>query len=84
MNEADSEVILGVLTKNGYELTDTISSADVILFNTCAVREHAETRIYGRISQLSPLKNKNPDLVVGVCGCMATHLKEKFWMKPLG
>lgn len=77
MNEADSEVILGVLTKNGYELTDTISSADVILFNTCAVREHAETRIYGRISQLSPLKNKNPDLVVGVCGCMATHLKEK-------
>ncbi len=77
MNEADTEVILGVLTKNGYELTDSISSANVILFNTCAVREHAETRIYGRVSQLSPLKNKNPDLVIGVCGCMATHLKEK-------
>ena len=77
MNEADSEVILGVLTKNGYELTDSVSSADVILFNTCAVREHAETRIYGRVSQLSPLKNKNPELVIGICGCMATHLKEK-------
>lgn len=77
MNAADSELILGVLTQNGYELTDTISSADVILFNTCAVREHAETRIYGRVSQLSPLKNKNPDLVIGICGCMATHLKEK-------
>lgn len=77
MNEADSELILGVLTKNGYKLVDSEASADVILFNTCAVREHAETRIYGRVSQLSPLKNKNPDLVIGVCGCMATHLKEK-------
>jgi len=77
MNLADSELILGQLSASGYELVQEPKDSGVILLNTCAVREHAEQRIYGRVAELGRLKNKNPDLVIGVCGCMATHLKEK-------
>jgi len=77
MNLADSELILGQLSASGYELVQEAKDSGVILLNTCAVREHAEQRIYGRVAELGRLKNKNPDLVIGVCGCMATHLKEK-------
>ena len=58
-------------------MTDDISTADVILVNTCSVREHAEKRIYGRLGEFKSLKNKKPEIIVGVLGCMAERLREK-------
>lgn len=69
-NEADSERILGILTASGYESTDDKADADLILVNTCAVREHAELKALSNTGQLKHLKEKNPELVIGVCGCM--------------
>ncbi len=77
MNESDSELILGQLSGNGFRIVREAKEADVILLNTCAVREHAEQRIFGRVAQLGQLKIGNPELLIGICGCMATHLKEK-------
>ncbi|CUS99908.1 tRNA (N6-isopentenyl adenosine(37)-C2)-methylthiotransferase MiaB [Candidatus Kryptobacter tengchongensis] len=77
MNLADSEIVLGIMKKHGYTLTDDISKADVILVNTCSVREHAEQRVIGRLSSFLRYKRKKPDLVVGVLGCMAERLKRR-------
>ncbi|OGC88983.1 MAG: tRNA (N6-isopentenyl adenosine(37)-C2)-methylthiotransferase MiaB [candidate division Zixibacteria bacterium RBG_16_48_11] len=77
MNEADSELIRGQLLAHGFQLVPEPKESDVILLNTCAVREHAEQRIYGRVAQLGQLKHRNPELLIGVCGCMASHLKEE-------
>ncbi len=77
MNVADTELMLGALVKDGYTVAQTLDEADVILLNTCAVREKAEDRIYGRASQLLRFKYTNPNLVLGITGCMAEHLKEK-------
>lgn len=77
MNEADSEVVLGVLDKDGFEVTDQAETADVVLVNTCAVRENAEQRIYGRLGEYKRLKKSRPDVVVGVLGCMAERLRTK-------
>jgi tRNA-2-methylthio-N6-dimethylallyladenosine synthase len=76
MNLADSELMGGILSTRGYEAASTLEDADVILINTCAVREKAEERVYGRLSHLLRLKNEKPDLVLGVTGCMAEHLRE--------
>lgn len=70
MNEHDSEKMAGILNDMGYQWTEDKSEADIILFNTCCVREHAEQRVYGNIGMLKPLKQANPDLIIGVCGCM--------------
>lgn len=77
MNVADSEIVLGLLAKDGYELTGRIDDADLVLVNTCSIREHAEQRIYGRLGQFKHLKRRNPDAVVGVLGCMAERLRTK-------
>jgi tRNA-2-methylthio-N6-dimethylallyladenosine synthase len=77
MNVADSELMFGVLKDAGYEEASRIDEADVVLINTCAVRESAEERIYGRASQLLRFKYENPDLVLGITGCMAEHLRDK-------
>ncbi len=69
-NVSDSERIKGMLTLCGYELTDDMESADFILFNTCAVREHAEDRVYGNVGAVKQYKRKNPNLILAVCGCM--------------
>ena len=74
MNIADGELMEGVLEKQGYSVVGAPEEADVILINTCAIREHAETRVLGRIGQLSGLKRKRPWLVIGVTGCMAQRL----------
>lgn len=71
LNFCDGEKYKGILQDLGYELTDTPEEADVILFNACAVRAHAETRVIGRLGALKPIYEKNPRLVVGLCGCMA-------------
>ena len=71
MNLLDSELVVGALRKQGYELTDSVSRADVVLFNTCSVRQHAEDKIYSALGRLKHRKQKNPELVIGVLGCMA-------------
>jgi tRNA-2-methylthio-N6-dimethylallyladenosine synthase len=76
MNVADSEIVLGLLDSAGTRLTDDIREADVILVNTCSIRENAEKRIYGRLGYFKRLKSGRPDLVVGVLGCMAERLRE--------
>ena len=77
MNVADSEVVASVLTEKGYTLTEDINIADVILVNTCSIRENAEQRVWGRLDVFKQIKKKNPHLTVGVIGCMAERLKEK-------
>lgn len=69
-NERDGEVMAGIFEMLGFTFADTIQEADVILLNTCAVRENAEERVFGEIGHLKSLKQKNPDLIFGVCGCM--------------
>jgi tRNA-2-methylthio-N6-dimethylallyladenosine synthase len=81
MNVADSELMLGQLARAGYERTDQPGEADVILVNTCAIREHAEQRIYGRLGELSRHKVRRPGVVLGVAGCMAQHLKSRLLEK---
>ncbi|MDC3416324.1 tRNA (N6-isopentenyl adenosine(37)-C2)-methylthiotransferase MiaB [Aquibacillus salsiterrae] len=71
MNEHDTEIMAGILTNMGYESTDNTNDADIILLNTCAIRENAENKVFGEIGHLKPLKLEKPDLIVGVCGCMS-------------
>ena len=75
MNVADSEVMAGVLTRAGLELTERPEDADAVLLNTCAIREHAERRVLGRLGDFARLKAQRPGLVVGLTGCMAQHLR---------
>jgi len=74
MNVADSELIKGILTNSLYEVSEHIEEADVIIFNTCSVRQHAEDRVLGRIANESSRKRDNPALKIGVIGCMAQRL----------
>jgi len=73
MNVADSELIIGHLAAHGYARTHDPAAADVILLNTCAIREHAEERVVGRLTDLARHKLERRDLVLGMCGCMAQH-----------
>ena len=77
MNVNDSEVILSILQDAGYALTENIEEADVILANTCSIRDNAEQRIWGRIDQSKIQKKKRPGVVIGIVGCMAERLKDK-------
>ena len=78
-NEADSELIRGMLTEMGYEMTGSEKDADVIVINTCAIREHAEQRVFGNIGALVHGKRKNPNQIICLCGCMAQepHVAER-------
>lgn len=69
MNARDSEKILGILQTIGYEETDS-EQADLVLYNTCTVRENANLKVYGRLGQLKRYKSKNPDMLTILCGCM--------------
>jgi tRNA-2-methylthio-N6-dimethylallyladenosine synthase len=75
MNVADSEVVGGILSTHGHSLTGDIAEADVVLVNTCSIRENAEQRIYGRLGLFSTYKRQNPGILVGVLGCMAERLR---------
>lgn len=70
MNEEDSEKLSGMLKRMGYESTENRDEASIIIFNTCCVRENAENKVYGNLGALKKQKEKNPDLVIGICGCM--------------
>lgn len=78
MNLVDSEIISGLMSTRGYNITSEIEGADIILLNTCSVREHAEERVIQRIKTLSKLKSKKP-FILGVIGCMAERLKEELF-----
>ncbi|RBW69921.1 tRNA (N6-isopentenyl adenosine(37)-C2)-methylthiotransferase MiaB [Bacillus taeanensis] len=71
MNDHDSEVMAGILFQMGYEATTDTETADIILLNTCAIRENAENKVFGEIGHLKPMKRERPDLIIGVCGCMS-------------
>ena len=78
-NVADSERIKGQLVMMGYTLTEEKEDADLILYNTCAIREHAEDRVFGNVGAIKKLKQSNPQLIIALCGCMMqqTHIREK-------
>src|SRR5438309_6296438 len=76
MNVLDSELVVGSLRRQGYELTHEATDADVILFNTCSVRQHAEDKIYSALGRLRSYKKRFPSKVVGVLGCMAQKDQE--------
>ena len=77
MNVNDSEVILSILQDAGYALTEDIAQADVILANTCSIRDNAEQRIWGRIDQFKIQKRKRKGVIIGIVGCMAERLKDE-------
>ncbi|HCC07085.1 MAG TPA: tRNA (N6-isopentenyl adenosine(37)-C2)-methylthiotransferase MiaB [Clostridiales bacterium] len=83
MNEKDSEKLSGVLREIGYVETQSIKQADFILYNTCCIRDNAERKIYGRVGNIKGLKQKKPDLIVSICGCMMQqeHVLEKLQKK---
>lgn len=71
MNEHDSEVMAGIFMALGYEPTDQVEGADVVLLNTCAIRENAENKVFGELGFLLKYKRENPEMLIGVCGCMS-------------
>jgi tRNA-2-methylthio-N6-dimethylallyladenosine synthase len=77
MNLADSEVVSRLLHDEGYEFTRSLQSADVALVNTCSIRDHAEQRVIGRLGEFKRYKSNNPEMVIGVLGCMAERLRSK-------
>lgn len=75
MNFADTEIVNGIMGKNGYDITDNIDDSAIILINTCSIREMAEARVLQRLTEIKKYKKKNPKLIVGIIGCMAERLK---------
>jgi len=81
MNKLDAELMLDVLLESGYRITGDVRSAGVILYNTCAVREQAENRVFSKVGALKALKRKRPDLVIGVLGCSAQNHRESIFKR---
>jgi tRNA-2-methylthio-N6-dimethylallyladenosine synthase len=81
MNVSDSEVVVSIMRENGVDHTEDINNADIILINTCSIRDNAEQRVWGRLDHFRRIKNSKPGLLVGVIGCMAERLKEKLLEK---
>ncbi len=81
MNVADSEVVASVMEMDGYGVTYDFREADAIFLNTCSIRENAEQRVLGRLSELLALKKKKPELIIGIIGCMAERVQEKLFSK---
>jgi tRNA-2-methylthio-N6-dimethylallyladenosine synthase len=77
MNVADSEVVVSILSEHGFKLATDINDADLILINTCSIRDNAEQRVWSRLKTIKHLRKKNKDMIVGLLGCMAERLKEK-------
>ena len=81
MNERDSEAVTGILLDRGFETTPVLEEADLIIYNTCSVRDHAEQKVFGRMGYFHKLKEQNPNLVVGIVGCMAQEHGQNFFRK---
>ncbi|MFK7900501.1 MAG: tRNA (N6-isopentenyl adenosine(37)-C2)-methylthiotransferase MiaB [Cyclobacteriaceae bacterium] len=78
MNFSDSEIVASILHNEGFDTTSTLDDADVIFLNTCSIREKAEQTVRKRLNNINKFKKKNPEKLIGVLGCMAERLKEKF------
>ncbi len=81
MNKYDSELVEGRFQREGYAITDSMDEADVLLFNTCSVRDHAEERAWSWVGELKRAKAKRPDLVIGLMGCMAQRVEEEVFRR---
>ena len=81
MNEHDSEKLSGMLLNIGYEKTSSKDAADFIIFNTCAIRENAELKVYGHLGALKNLKAKNKNLIIAICGCMMQQKEVVYHIK---
>ena len=77
MNESDTERINGQLEELGYRPAEEMEDADIVIMNTCSVRQNAEEKVYGKIGEIKKLKDKNPDMLLGIAGCMAQENKGK-------
>ncbi|MDE5709258.1 MAG: tRNA (N6-isopentenyl adenosine(37)-C2)-methylthiotransferase MiaB [Alistipes sp.] len=84
MNVGDSEIVVSVMQQEGYTYTGRAEEADIILINTCSIRDNAEQRIWGRLAEMRRLKKSRPSLLIGVIGCMAERLKERLTEGPAG
>ena len=84
MNAGDSEIVVSIMQDHGYRYTEDISEADIVLINTCSIRDNAEQRIWGRLSAMRQIKKRKPTLIVGIIGCMAERLKEQLIEKGTG
>lgn len=80
-NVSDSERIKGILLQMGFQMTEEITEADLILYNTCAIREHAEDRVFGNVGAVKKLKKAKPELIIALCGCMMQqkHIRDKIY-----
>lgn len=81
MNVTDSEIVISIMGAEGYRYTDNIAEADIILLNTCSIRDNAEQKIFGRLNELNCLKKRKKNLIIGVIGCMAERLKDELIAK---
>ncbi|MBR5885656.1 MAG: tRNA (N6-isopentenyl adenosine(37)-C2)-methylthiotransferase MiaB, partial [Alistipes sp.] len=84
MNAGDSEIVVSIMQDHGYRYTEDISEADIVLINTCSIRDNAEQRIWGRLSAMRQIKKRQSTLIVGIIGCMAERLKEQLIEKGTG
>ena len=84
MNAGDSEIVVSIMQEHGYRYTENINEADIVLINTCSIRDNAEQRIWGRLSAMRQIKKRKPTLIVGIIGCMAERLKEQLIEKGTG
>ena len=84
MNAGDSEIVVSIMQQEGYRYTESIDEADIILINTCSIRDNAEQRIWGRLSEMRRLRKQRPALIVGIIGCMAERLKAQLIEKDCG
>ena len=84
MNAGDSEIVVSIMQEHGYRYTENINEADIVLINTCSIRNNAEQRIWGRLSAMRQIKKRKPSLIVGIIGCMAERLKEQLIEKGTG
>lgn len=82
MNVCDTEIVASLMQREGYVLTDRLDEADVVLINTCSIRDNAEQRIWGRLAEMKRYRRQKPGLIVGIIGCMAERLKERLVEGP--
>ena len=77
MNVGDSEIVVSIMQQEGFRYTESLEEADIVLINTCSIRDNAEQRIWGRLSEMRHMRKKKPSLIIGIIGCMAERLKEE-------
>ena len=77
MNVGDSEIVVSIMQQEGFRYTESLEEADIVLINTCSIRDNAEQRIWGRLSEMRRMRKHKPSLIIGIIGCMAERLKEE-------